>query len=534
MRITFYDGCDRIGGNKFLLEADGTRLLLDFGTSFAGEKLFFDEFLTARATHGIGDLLELGLLPPLKGVYRDDLEIPGKGWWDRARSRKGFREDVRVDALLLTHGHVDHTGYASFLSGSVPIYSTSTTATIVKAMQDVAPSGMGREVCYLNPRELKAGLLASSNAKKVPSEQRQFAFMDRGPATEEFLEFWGQTGSTRGMNPKPPAGAGDSSNGAVRIGSLIVRHWPVDHSIPGACAFGILTGDGWVVYTGDLRLHGRSAGATRRFIEEAAALQPLALIIEGTHPSTREPVSEDEVHANVLDAVRRSGGLIIADFGPRNVERLLAFLQVATECGRRLVVSAKDAYLLRALSLTGEDGVPDPYTDERISVYVETKSLKAAWEKRLLECYATSPGRLVDCGTVSRAPSEFILCFSYYDLNELLDIQPRGGTYIYSSSEAFNEEMHMDMDRLRNWLAHFDIDLVGDPGDREGVGRERGFHASGHIHGQGIVELVERMKPRVLVPVHTETPGFFAEHFSGRYRLVVPGMGDTVEFGGTP
>ncbi|MCK4826300.1 hypothetical protein KA005_61730, partial [bacterium] len=38
---------------------------------------------------------------------------------------------------------------------------------------------------------------------------------------------------------------------------------------PGACAWGIETSSGWVIYSGDLRLHGKRAELARKFIEEA-------------------------------------------------------------------------------------------------------------------------------------------------------------------------------------------------------------------------------------------------------------------------
>ena len=93
----------------------------------------------------------------------------------------------------------------------------------------------------------------------------------------------------------------------------------VDHSIPGAGAFGIKTSEGWIIYTGDLRLHGGRAADTRAFMEEAARLEPLALICEGTHPDTETPVGEEEVYAYAAEAVRKALGLVVADFGPRNI-----------------------------------------------------------------------------------------------------------------------------------------------------------------------------------------------------------------------
>ena len=51
-----------------------------------------------------------------------------------------------------------------------------------------------------------------------------------------------------------------------------------------------------------------------------------------------------------------------------------------------------------------------------------------------------------------------------------------GATYIYSSSEAYNEEQLLDHQRLGNWLGHFGLTPVGGlPGSESGP-----FHASGH------------------------------------------------------
>lgn len=527
MRVTFYDGVDCIGGNKFLLEADGTALFFDFGTNFGAEAAFFDEFLRPRSAKGLGDLLELGLLPPLRGAYRPDFELPGSDLWERMRPRPLYRE-LELHGVLLSHAHVDHSGYISFLAPGVPIVTGLSTAVIAKAMQDTAPGGIERETCYTTPREVKEGLLQATHYKKVPHEQRPYLILDAGTLSARVQEFWSQPGTSRGMQARPLQVCGGS--GEVQVGSLLVRRWPVDHSIPGAGAFGVRTSEGWLVYTGDLRLHGGRAGETRRFMEEAARLEPLALICEGTDPGTGVPVTEQDVYVRVAEVVAGAEGLVVADFGPRNVERLLSFLRAAGEAGRRLAITARDAYLLEALHAAGEPGVPDPLEDERFALYVEAKAVRPVWERLLMERYLDRcPERTVSAATVRSDPGGYVLCFSYYDLHELIDIQVEGGTYIYSSSEAYNEEMHMDLDRLRNWVGHFRLKLVGDPGDRTGRGRDPGLHASGHIHGPGLVELVETIRPRVLIPVHSLERAFFRERLAGAVRLLLPRAGETVQ-----
>lgn len=517
--ITAYDGVGVIGGNKILLEADGTALWLDFGINFRDRGLYFEEFLKPRPAFGLGDLLEMGLLPPLRGIYRRDLENPEWRLWDYYRSHPWYRE-LGVEGILLSHAHVDHSGYISFLAAEIPVYSGLMTAVIAKAMQDTSPSDLEREICYLNPREIKEGLLASGDWRKVCYQQRAFHILDRQEFAVDLQSFWGRACSSRGLAGQPLRGVsagGDTPGEGMGVGNLKVRFFPVDHSIPGAGAFALETQEGYVVYTGDLRWHGAGRAATRSFVEEASRLRPLVLICEGTHPDARAPVTEEEVYFNSRRAVAGARGLVVADFGPRNVERLLIFHRIARETGRRLGITARDAYLLEAMH-AADPAVPDPLADDAFFLYTEARLNRPGWEKDLLERYR---GKALTASQVRARPEESILCFSFFDLHELIDIRPAGGIYIYSSSEAFNEEMHIDLDRLRNWVKHFNLRLVGEPGDRDGKGREAGFHASGHIHGPGLIEMVRAIRPQYLLPVHTEDTEFFVQNFPGFTSLVL-------------
>lgn len=526
--LTFLDGVGCIGGTKVLLEADSGSLLLDFGVNFAAERAFFDEFLRPRGSVGIGDLLELGLLPPLRGIYRRDLDQPARQWWSRVEGRRGCRR-VEVAGVLLSHAHLDHSGYISFLEGSIPVFTGLASAVIAKAVQDTVPGTMEREVAYLTPREEKDGLLRAVDYRKAPARLRPFVVFSPGftPARgQAAAEFWLRPPASRDLEGDPLRVV---EGREAHVAGMRVRWWPVDHSVPGAGAFGVETPAGWVVYTGDLRMHGSRGHLTRAFAEEAARLEPVLLLCEGTHPRSGPPVGEEEVRQRACEAVRRAEGLVIADFGPRHVERLLSFLEAARAAGRRLAVTARDAYLLEALHAAGEGDAPDPFGEPCLAVYFEAKVQRPVWERVLMERYlASCPDRVVSAREVAARPGEYVCAFSYWDLSELVDIAPRGGTYIYSSTEAFNEEMHMDLDRLRNWIAHFGLRMLGDPGDRSGQGRDPGWHASGHIHGAGLVELVETIRPRCLVPVHTEDPAFFLENLGRLTRVFIPEPGSTL------
>lgn len=519
--LTFYDGVGCIGGNKVLLEDGGAALLLDFGTNFGAEGMYFDDFFQPRNTFGFADLLALGLLPPLQGLYRTNLEYPGV--WERRSTRPLFRK-VEVQGVLLSHAHYDHCGYLPYLREDIPVFASLVSAFICKVLQDTSGSNRLQDLCYVVPREFKDGLIQTVRVTKsnpAPAVQRPFRVFGCTAVNPDAASFWEQCDASRELCCTPLK----ACNGKVEVADLRVWFWPVDHSVPGAGAFAVLTSAGWVVYTGDLRLHGKHAHLTKQFISEAAKLRPVVLICEGTHPEVERPVTEEEVAANCFEAVKRESGLVVADFGPRNVERLLSFLEIAGETGRRLALTAKDIYLLEALRAAGVPGVPDPYTDERVILYVQPRAERKKWEKALLARFSEcAPERVVDAAKVKADPGTYILCFSYYDFHALLDIEPRGGTYIYSSSEAFNEEMLIDHQRVRNWIDFFGFKLYGTLGrDRE----KSGFHASGHIHGPGIEELVETVRPKILIPVHTEDRKFF-RRFEGRCRVVFPERGKPI------
>jgi len=100
--ITFYGGVNEIGGNKFLLEDQGSRIFLDFGKNFAKEKLFFeDPYITAREEK---HLLNLGILPHIEGLYKND------------------SEEFHLDGVIISHPHLDHYDAIRFIKNSYPIF----------------------------------------------------------------------------------------------------------------------------------------------------------------------------------------------------------------------------------------------------------------------------------------------------------------------------------------------------------------------------------------------------------------------------
>lgn len=529
VRLTLYAGATTIGGNKFLVEDGDTRFLLDFGTDYGVLGQFFEEFVKPRSSRGLLDYLETGLLPPIEGLYREDLAADDA--WQRYRGGAVRRPDLGadipyrslagepIDGLLLSHAHLDHAGQIAFLRGDIPIHCSPLTAAILKANQDSGMSTIEGEVCYWKERHVdEEGMFRS--ARGQAAERRKFHLTHRPSQPGRFDRFWSGV----------PSGAAEDGAIALSdgiIGRLRYQAFPLDHSLMGACGYAIETSRGWLVYSGDIRKHGGSRQRTLDFVQQASLLKPAVLLCEGTNAGEEHRVTEEEVAERSAAAVRNAAGqLVIADFGPRNVERLLIFLEIAKLSRRSLVILPKDAYLLDAMACSSDD-VPPLESRTDVLLYRKARLAPKKWEREILERFP----RTIDPAQVHADPGRFILCFSFWDMPELVDINPQGGLYIYSSSEAFNEEMEIDVMRLRAWLDHFGIRAVGLGYRKDGrwvvPDGEGGYHASGHASGPDLLDVVRGISPKVLVPIHTLKRSYYVDNLKGSsidVQLPTPGQ----------
>jgi ribonuclease J len=286
----------------------------------------------------------------------------------------------------------------------------------------------------------------------------------------------------------------------VKVGSIEVEPIHVDHSVPGAYGFLVHTSAGCVAYTGDLRLHGPRSDMTKEFVRRAAAEKPIALICEGTRVSPsdpREDLSEMEVGVRARELVAgHKNKLAIVSFYPKDVDRMRTFRDVAKATGRKFVVSAKVAHLLEALKGDNRISVPDPMTDQNMLVYVrQGMSRPLPHEKHYIEMRGSSD-HVVNSEDVAKRQNQLIFHTDFMQLTELIDIQPSPGSlFIRSKSEPFEEE-DVQEEILQNWLSSFKLDF-------------HQAHASGHANMEEVFQVVREIRPKVVIPVHTEHANLF-------------------------
>ena len=419
--LTFYGGVNEIGGNKILLQDGDTRVFFDFGMSFAMKKQFYSPpFLSPKSEES---LQELGILPKIDGLYKFDKTPP------------------KADAVFVSHGHLDHTAYLSFIKREIPVYCGETTRTILQSLSEVRRADL------------------------------EFSVADI-----EFKTF--RTGSK------------------IAVGSVEVEPYHVDHSIPGAYGFIIHTSNGAVVYTGDFRDHGAKPEMTGEFVEAAKKAEPVAVVTEATNMTAASVSSEAEVEGKLNSIVAQAEGIVLAEFGYSDVDRLNSFYRIAKRNGRCLAVSLKQAVLLDALRR--DKGLQVPALDDP-SMLIFRKSKKTAykWENQLIERF-NGQSKVFDVFEASKQQCNMVLALSFYDFEELVALKPVAGScFVLSASEPFNEEMEIDYERLVNWLRHYGLPQYH-------------VHVSGHIMPLRLKNALKAIGAKQIFPIHTESADLFA------------------------
>lgn len=447
-RISFFGGINEIGGNKILIEDEGTHVFLDFGKSFGRWARFFEEYLKPTTSRGIEQFWELGLLPEIEGIYRKDLlEFAGHAQ----------HKQPSVDAVFLSHAHQDHSSYISFLDEQIPIFCSPVTKTVIQSIESVGNRNLEGEIIDYKFRP------ASKENSKKPVVKRDIKTIE----------------------------------GKFKLDSIEVELLPVDHSIPGACAMIIHCSNGTIAYSGDLRLHGTFGKMTEIFAEKAGEYEPDVFLCEGTRIKSEENFGEDYVKTQSTLAVKNSKNLVTVDYSWKDTTRFLTLYEVAKDTGRQLLIPFRTAYYLRELKPVFSQ-LPN-ITDENILLFEEKRESGTyeetdynKWQKEFLGLKNT-----VKSEYVSKHQSEIIACLGYYDMLDLMDIVPKQtSSYIHSSSEPYNEEMEIDEKRCDNW-----IELLGL--------KTHQIHASGHAPRNDLFKVATMVNAKKLIPIHTEHPEEF-------------------------
>ena len=349
-----------------------------------------------------------------------------------------FVDGPQPDAILLSHAYEDHTGLLRHSAPELPIYASRGTSKMMKAgakfaLQPVLP----RE----RFRELPSG---------VP----------------------------------------------VQIGDFTVTAYSVDHSIYGAQAFLIEAGEKKVLYSGDLRMHGRKTGMHRSLIEAVASRNIDVLLMEGTHIGHpgHKGANEYQLEEEITRLIKSAPGITLASFSPQHVDRLVGFLRATKKSGRVFVADAYCAYVMHLIA--SETSIPRPEATQWVKVFFP-KFFLASYERKHMQPFFTlmSPAR-IEIDEIRSDPSKYVMIFrpnmADSDFGGTL---PIGARCLHSRWSGY-----LDQREWKTMKAKLD-ELGGDVIE---------VHTSGHIYADDIIDFVRQINAKAVIPIHT----FEAERFA--------------------
>ena len=271
-----------------------------------------------------------------------------------------------VAAIILTHSHLDHYGLAHHAHPAIPVYGSDGTIAILEVGRVFFPDA------------------------DLPSDLRRFP-------TGEVLKF----------------------------GALSVTAIPVDHAAPDSRAL-LVEADGQrLLYTGDLRAHGRTGFRFENMLRDERLHGVDWLLVEGTtlgsSGGSHGLRNEADVEEKLVELARGARDkLVTVVASGQNVDRLVSCFRAAKRSGRLLVIDPYQAYVLMKLSPLSKsipqftwDGVGVSFAPHQVARLKDAGMMdlarKMADEGRVSsDQLAAEPGRYLLCPRGSRGTTKLL------------------------------------------------------------------------------------------------------------------------------
>ena len=266
---------------------------------------------------------------------------------------------------------------------------------------------------------------------------------------------------------------GVKENEVVQVGKIKVKVMPVDHDAYGACGLFIETPDLTIAYTGDIRLHGYRKNDTLNFCKESENCD--VLLIEGVSVSFQnfgdpiregEPQTEEELIDKIIKIVNdNEGKQITFNYYISNIERILNIIK---NVKRPVVLDSYNAYVVKEAT-----GCEVNYYNLDNREYGLNKDLEISFNELLDD----NKKYLWQLGNNA---------LKYFDkLKE-------GGVYIHCDAQPLGE-----------------FDPAFAPFVQSFADNNIEFNrvvCSGHARPYDLIEIINRIKPKLLAPIHSYHP----------------------------
>jgi ribonuclease J len=296
---------------------------------------------------------------------------------------------------------------------------------------------------------------------------------------------------------------------SFRIGNIEITPYLMDHAAFDAYAFLIQADGKSLLYTGDFRLHGREYKTFDWFCADVRKNVDY-LLLEGTTIGRTEKrfKTESELEDEFFETFKRTKGISLVYVSGQNIDRLKTIYNACHKCGKIFLIDFYTANVLNALHKLDES-IPHPsrlnYKDIRVYFPSKLTDLikKEGLDKKLIVPVAGADYKFGKDKLDEMAGKLVMLIRPSIqtDLERYLH-NYAGGIFIYSMWSGYK-----DSGKTKVFL-----DFITGKGMPV-----KDIHTSGHADLDGLRKMVEAVRPKNIVPIHT----FEAEEY-GRLFPGVP------------
>ncbi len=274
---------------------------------------------------------------------------------------------------------------------------------------------------------------------------------------------------------------------SFKIGNISITPYWADHSAFDAYSFLVEANGKSLFYSGDFRSHGRKSKVFYRFTHNAPQNVDY-LLLEGTTISRdNKPFkTETEIENELTKIFKQKGKLNLIYTSGQNIDRIISIYKACKSSGKILVVDVYLAMILKALSEFAE--IPYPSKDFKdIKVFFSYySSLKLRKNEKLLYQFAHYK---ITKEELFRQKDKIVMIVRpsmKKDLEKIRGLE--GGNFIYSLWKGYMQNPYVR--ELLNFLKEKEFKIYN-------------IHTSGHADIKTLKKLVNAIKPKHIVPIHT-------------------------------
>ena len=271
------------------------------------------------------------------------------------------------------------------------------------------------------------------------------------------------------------------------IGDIKIIPYLCDHSAFDSYMFLLNCEGKKILYTGDFRSNGRKS-----FEPLLRKLPKIDILItEGTNLSNDKigkiNLTEKELEKKGIEILEGNDKSVFVLMAATNIDRIVTFYKIANATKRLFLL---DTYAGLITDTVGGN-IPNPRTFSNVRMFLTNQN-----KYKILENYQKNK-----IGRKGIVNSNFMMCIRS-SMKQYLEKYPEefsfeGCTLFYSMWEGYKKEKNMK--EFLEFMEEKGVKIIS-------------LHTSGHADEKDFDKLIKKVKPKIIIPVHTENSEWFKRY----------------------